>query len=383
MHITSSQLDDYSETDLLRFLSLSIPEGHQLEYKTDLTAGSQTKQYHEFLKDVSAFANASGGILFLGVHQPSGDLDPKAQAVGIHAGDEVAHNLERLCASGAIDPRIPGLKFHVIPIGSNKHVVIVSVPPSMSRPHMVLYDKKSSFHIRHSESIQQMTTHEIRQAVLQGASAEENARRYLLKAEEEVSKYFIEQWPSWLIQSMPLIQSDPPIDTNDPIVVATMRNDDRTSKYGSVFNLYSMPAPRPTIDGILGANSRVDPSWQTEIHRNGYVSVAYRLHEEDAWRRNPDITRFFIRKHHHMLLQSFCHFCDDVVSATRNDVPYVVRCKIKNATGLVLRTELSSPDPWNKPELAWPDYVRQPGTSFISIANNLFSLLYNAFGLTQ
>ena len=132
MHITSSQLDDYSETDLLRFLSLSIPEGHQLEYKTDLTAGSQTKQYHEFLKDVSAFANASGGILFLGVHQPSGDLDPKAQAVGIHAGDEVAHNLERLCASGAIDPRITGLKFHVIPIGSNKHVIIVSVTPSMS-----------------------------------------------------------------------------------------------------------------------------------------------------------------------------------------------------------------------------------------------------------
>ena len=380
MHITSTQLDDFGEKALRQFLSQHIPEGHQLEYKTALTEGSQTKQYHEFLKDVSAFANASGGNLFLGVRQPSDDLDPNDQTVGIQEGEEVAHNLERLCASGAIDPRIPGLRFHPIAIGSNKHVVIVNVPPSLSRPHMVTYDKKCSFHIRHSESVQQMTAFEIRQAVLQGATMEENARRYLIKAEEEVSTYFVEQWPAWLLQAMPLILPDAPIDTNDPKIVDTLRNDDRKSKYSTTFRLNSMAAPRPTIDGVMGTDSRKDYSWQSELHRNGYAAVAFRLWEEDAWRRDPRYTRFFVWGHYQELLQSFCHFCDDVVAATQHDVPYVVRCKIKNAKGLVFRSDGASSEPFHKPEIVWPVHVRQSGASFVPIADKLYELLHNAFG---
>ena len=380
MHINSSQLDNFGEEALRRFLALSIPEGHQLEYKMALTEGNQTKQYREFLKDVSAFANASGGNLILGVRQPSDNLPLNDQIVGVFGGDEIAHNLERLCASGAIEPRIPGLRFHPISIGSNKHVVIVNVPPSLSRPHMVSYDKKSSFHIRHSESVQQMTTFEIRQAVIQGSTMEESARQYLLKAEEEVSTYFIEQWPTWLLQAMPLILPDSPIDTNDPFIVDSLRNDNRKSRYRSDFGLYSMSAPRPTLDGVLGADSRKDISWQSEVHRNGYISVAYRLWEQEAWHRDPKLTRFFIWGDYQELLHSFCHFCDDVVSATKHDVPYVIKCKIKNAKGLVFRCEGASSEQWNKPELEWPASVRQSGMSFMPIAEHLFKLLHNAFG---
>src|SRR3990172_9580263 len=106
MQLTAQQVMALTEESLRKFLALSIPEGLYLDYKESLSGTSEKETKREFLKDVTAFANAAGGHLFLGVKEPSDGLSVENQLVGLDNGDALAQDLERL-ASSSIDPRIP------------------------------------------------------------------------------------------------------------------------------------------------------------------------------------------------------------------------------------------------------------------------------------
>lgn len=67
MQLTARQVIALTEESLGKFLALSIPEGLYLDYKEGLSGISEKETKREFLKDVTAFANAAGGHLFLGV----------------------------------------------------------------------------------------------------------------------------------------------------------------------------------------------------------------------------------------------------------------------------------------------------------------------------
>ena len=174
MFLTPQQFTSLTEDSLRDFLTLSIPEGLYLDYKAALSGTSDKEAKREFLKDVTAFANAAGGQLFLGVKEPVENQSVDVQLVGVENGASLAQDLERL-ASSSIDPRIPGLRIVAVSLRSGKSCVAVHIPPSLSRPHMVNHSGHRSFYVRHSESSFQMTTHEIREAVLTSASAEARA----------------------------------------------------------------------------------------------------------------------------------------------------------------------------------------------------------------
>jgi hypothetical protein len=103
MQLTAQQVMALTEESLRKFLALSIPEGLYLDYKESLSGTSEKETKREFLKDVTAFANAAGGHLFLGVKEPSEGLLVERQLVGLENGDALAQDLERL-ASSSIDP---------------------------------------------------------------------------------------------------------------------------------------------------------------------------------------------------------------------------------------------------------------------------------------
>ena len=64
-----------------------------------------------------------------------------------------------------IDERIPGLTATRIPI-TGGHAIVVRIPTSYRRPHMVKIDAATEFWIRHDRQKSPMSTAEIRTAVL-------------------------------------------------------------------------------------------------------------------------------------------------------------------------------------------------------------------------
>jgi hypothetical protein len=274
MHLTAQQVVTLNEAALRSFLALGLPEGLYLDYKEALSGATEKEGKREFIKDVTAFANAAGGQLILGVRDPTTDGPTDELVPGLEGGDAIAQDLERL-ASSSIDPRIPGLRVVPVPLMSGKTCVVVHVPLGLSRPHMVNHAGHRSFYVRHSESSVQMTTHEIREAVLASSSAEARSRALADRRLQE-ARTTVDQQPAFFLQAVPLIFPEQAWDILSTPFEDVLRGNARRNKFQPYATLASDAAPRSTIDGLLGRDDRHQPKWETEVHRTGYVSLLYR-----------------------------------------------------------------------------------------------------------
>jgi len=335
MQLTAQQVLALTEDTLRKFLDLGVPEGLYLDYKEGLSKSTEKDAKREFLKDVTAFANAAGGHLFLGVKEPADGVSVESQLVGIDEGDVLAQDLERL-ASTSIDPRIPDLRMVPVPLANGKSCIAVHIPPSLSRPHMVNYAGHRSFYVRHSESSFPMTTHEVREAVLTSSSSEARARiyveHYLLKVREELG----DRQTAFFLQAMPLISPESPWDVLSTPFENVLRGDARRDKYHYGADLASNVTPRPTIDGLLGQDQREHPTWATEVHRTGYVSVFYR---DIQIEKVGAVDRFVVHSGTCDIFRAFCHMLKELLQVSSTDVPYLVACAYLNARGTCLWTE--------------------------------------------
>ena len=70
MSLGRLNFDQISEPDLQSLKDTGVPEGISIEYKRELYSGSDAG-VKEFLKDVSAFANTSGGHLIIEIGRAS------------------------------------------------------------------------------------------------------------------------------------------------------------------------------------------------------------------------------------------------------------------------------------------------------------------------
>lgn len=120
----------------------SVAKGTHLDVFATLPSLSESET-HEFLADVSSFANGAGGDLLYGVMT---DAEGRAAAISAHDG-AISEEVARLdcMASVGIEPPVPGLTFHCIAVRGG-HVIVVRVPQSWAAPHRVRSSR--NFYVR-------------------------------------------------------------------------------------------------------------------------------------------------------------------------------------------------------------------------------------------
>lgn len=149
--------------DVQRLVNSKEKESTYLDYKESAALQNDERSKTEISKDVSAFANAGGGIIVYGVredkHVPvgiDGGLDPK---------DIGKEWLEQVIGS-RIQRKIEGVRINQIAIGPNKGnrvIYVVHIPQSMRAPHQA-WDNK--FYKRRNFSSEPMEEYEIRDAYM-------------------------------------------------------------------------------------------------------------------------------------------------------------------------------------------------------------------------
>ena len=114
--------------DIQRLVESKIEESLTLEYKRQLGKNS------DIAKDISAFANAAGGIIIYGIS----DEDRFPGGIAWLANIGVEELIQNVIIT-TIYPKIDGTKIRRIPNLSNESeaVYVVSVPRSLNGPHMV------------------------------------------------------------------------------------------------------------------------------------------------------------------------------------------------------------------------------------------------------
>lgn len=111
---------EFIKADLDGFVSLRIHEGWNLEFKSSRLLNNKTNAVNTLTKEVSAFNNADGGTILIGVEEAKDGNQTYAAGVeaGVPASEFTVTWLTQIIQSN-IDATIPELRVHAIPITSS------------------------------------------------------------------------------------------------------------------------------------------------------------------------------------------------------------------------------------------------------------------------
>jgi hypothetical protein len=175
MPITRTNLDEVVEADLTELVTAGASEGLALEFK-ELSYGSSDADKRELLKDVSAFANAHGGHLVLGMKEDRG-IAVALPGVSVPDIDAETLRLGQIIRAG-VEPPLLGFAVHTVQLSNAAHAIVIRVRRSWRPPHRVAAQGSNRFWIRNSSGCHEASVDELRSLFGQNVGAIEGARRF-------------------------------------------------------------------------------------------------------------------------------------------------------------------------------------------------------------
>jgi Putative DNA-binding domain len=168
-------LDHVVIADLQALCENRVLEGRFLQFKTD-AIGARDGEKREFLADVSAFANASGGDLILGIRTKNGAAE---EVCGIDLVDPDKEKLRLVSiVRDGLEPRLVGMDIAWLKIEGTRGVMVIRVPRSWSGPHRVTFLRDMNFFIRNPGGRHSMSVDELRLHFLAGREMAERIRAF-------------------------------------------------------------------------------------------------------------------------------------------------------------------------------------------------------------
>jgi hypothetical protein len=161
MILESIPFSKISRQEITNLIEIGTSENKKLDFKSELP-GNSDKEKKNFLSDICAFSNASGGFIIYGIIEEAGKAKSLPGIKNRNTDIEILR-LENIIQNG-ISPRISGIKIRAIDITSDAFVVIIKIPTSWALPHMVVFDGASKFYSRNSAGNYQLDIQEIRAA---------------------------------------------------------------------------------------------------------------------------------------------------------------------------------------------------------------------------
>lgn len=162
--ILKKSFDDITYKDIEHFIKLRIPESDSLDYKGDILQKNSKLKAKDFGKDVSSFANTSGGWLIYGVETDKSDDEtlPRAQnaIVGIRDYPGLSEKIENLILS-SISPK-PYFRMKKVSIPKkDKCLFLIHVYPAYNHVHMVSLKNEHRFYKRYEYQAIPMDYYEV------------------------------------------------------------------------------------------------------------------------------------------------------------------------------------------------------------------------------
>lgn len=180
-------IESIDESDLLNLITDSVFEKKTLDYKVSFS-GNSDEDKREFLKDITSFANSSGGDIIYGIKEENG---VPVELVGI-PNEEVDAKIRWIedLVRQAVQPRIPGIKIQPIDLGENLAALIIRIPKSWRNPHCVTFKNWSRFFARSSNGVYQLDVDELRNAFILSDTLNERIRRF---REDRISNLVVDE----------------------------------------------------------------------------------------------------------------------------------------------------------------------------------------------
>jgi hypothetical protein len=183
MPLLGFKLTDITLSDIESLIATQELEGPYLEYKKTLPDFNNLRDKLEFLYDVSAFANASGGDLIYGIDEKAISDDPSSiiptAIVGfaIPQQDKAQLQIENIITSN-LQPVLRGIDFQWIKLGNGNVILILRVPRSWVRPHAVPNNWDYRVYIRTASGKKPLSFKEIGDMVISASTAIDKIKEF-------------------------------------------------------------------------------------------------------------------------------------------------------------------------------------------------------------
>jgi hypothetical protein len=256
-------LDDVRAEDLEALVAAGAREGTGLEFKEAMYQRRDPGHVRELLRDVASIANAVGGVLLIGMRE---DGDGTAiQLMPINDAEAEANRLITLCNTH-IEERIPGLRAARVPIPGGD-VIVVRIPTSYRKPHMIKFEGLTDFWIRHDRQKSRMSIAEIRSAIM----ATEDLT---MKVEQFIADRRHAVWSppkaelTYALMATPLLLEDGRVDISNPRLRALLQAVPTYRAAGGANISSDYARIRPTLHGVRAAE---EDTTTLEVFRTGHV----------------------------------------------------------------------------------------------------------------
>lgn len=201
------RFEEVSGEDIAALINEGVEESQYIEYKRE-PWGNSSAERKECLYDITAFANAYGGDIIIGIdtrgHKP-------VSIVGLTGAADLQSDIQKRAIAG-VDPRIPGLQIHPIPTSAGD-VLLIRIPRSSRSPHMVTIEGTNKFYRRHGKDKLLMSVDEIGDAFL--VTGQRVDRGLDLIARHQAAAPAIADEPLLCLASLPLLHYPRPIDVTE------------------------------------------------------------------------------------------------------------------------------------------------------------------------
>ena len=195
----SKPASEFCPADIAAMVTSALPEGERVEFKRSLPAGKGKrdpweigkepgdKGKNEILEEVTAFANAYGGVLLLGVDESSTKPAAASAITPVPRCIDLAERF-KLIFRDCVEPQLPALEVFAVPTNQDNGVVIFRVGRSHSAPHRVT--KTLVCPVRRADRCEKMTMREIQDMTLNVSKGLERLEKRLSTRSERFTREF-------------------------------------------------------------------------------------------------------------------------------------------------------------------------------------------------
>jgi hypothetical protein len=269
MSLLYKPLESITAADLEALISNQVGENLYLEYKTEVFDKQNVKKRLQFLGSVSAFANAAGGDLLVGVKAKNGlpvDLS------GLDPADIDSEMLRIHQVVGtSIEPHLV-LHFHPVPLPTGRSVLIIRVLRSWTAPHGIEHNGHYQFFQRHAAGRSPMTLPQLRAAFTFSGNIVEQMRRF---RSERLAWITAAEGPwGYLGKPLAVVHLVPFAGAAETVNIdfSNSRNFRKLSPLPAQSDGYIKQGDlRYNLDGVV---MREGTAWHTQFFRNGSVEYA-------------------------------------------------------------------------------------------------------------
>ena len=173
--LLGKNFDDIDAATMQALIEAGASESVHLDFKRD-SYGNADADKKELLKDITAFANALGGHLIIGMDEEDGAASALTLLAGIDVDQELLR-LESITRTG-VEPTIIGLRMKRIDVEGGS-IILIHVPRSFNPPHRVIFKNTNRYYARNSAGVHELSLEELRMLFGEQRSIEERAKAFI------------------------------------------------------------------------------------------------------------------------------------------------------------------------------------------------------------